>query len=255
MNLGEIVVSHPRISAQDKAVKARAIMRKNNIRALPVFENTELVGIITRSDLIKITSTKSNIPVGGLLWKPLVKMDSNADILEATRIMLEQKIKQVAVFENGNYIGLVRDIDIMKALIQANARPKKKYVKDVMSKKPKSFSTGDSIDKVWFALKEHSGFPVMDKKEVVGIITSKEMLDSKKARLSRDSKGVKKHAEVGHIMRIVRGEKGRFLLKPNTEITEAMRNLLDLDVSVLPVVNGKLAGVVTKKDLLKGYLR
>lgn len=253
-NIKDFVNSYPKILPKASAVRARAVMRKNNIRALPVFENNKLIGIITRSDILKITSTKSNITVGGLLWRPVIKVDSNTNLQELVKIMVKTKIKQVPIFENNKYLGLIRDLDLMRAILDKNVKPKKKLVRDVMSKKVRRFTVKDTIDKVWFSLKEHSGSPVLDKNKVVGIITSKEILNSKKARLARSSKGLRKAANVETVMRTIKGNERDFLINSNSKVDDAIKKFLKTEVSILPVVDERLVGVVTKRDILRAYV-
>ena len=255
MAVKDFVVSHPKLSSGDLAVKARAVMRKHGIRAAPVFDKDKLLGFVTRSDLIKITSTKSNITIGGLIWRPVISIGPNADVPSAISLLLKSKIKQLAVLEKGKYVGLIRDVDLLRAVLEKGNAPKKKIVRDVMASPAKSFRQDDSVEKAWFALRKHSGFPVLDGKEVVGLITSKELLNSKAARISRESGGVKTPANIGSVMRIVKGEERRFILKPEMPIQEAAKKILDTETSILPVVDKGLVGIVTKKDLLRGYVQ
>ena len=254
MAVKDYIFKHPKVCPSDLAVKARAKMRNYKVRALPVLEGDKLVGIITRSDLIKITSTKSNITVGGFLSKSPIKIEADTPELDAARLMRRHKIKQLPVFENGKYLGIARDTDLLRAFLEKGYKPKKKSVRDIMTKKARSFSTDDSLDKVWFALKDHSGFPVIDKKDVVGLITTEEVLSSKTARLSRESGRIKTPPRVQSVMRIIKGEESRFLVKPSTPIKKAAEKMLDTGSCVLPVVDKTLVGVVTKRDILGGYV-
>lgn len=253
MKVKEILITCPRISPNDLASKARTLMRKNKLRALPVFDGEKLVGIITRSDLLKITSNKSNITVGGLLWRPLIKVDADASLNETIDILLKNGIKQVPVFEKGEYLGLVRDVDLLKALINKSTPSKK--VKDVMTKGVHTFSVDDPVSKIWARILTHSGFPILDKGEVVGIVTSKELLESKKARFAREADKVKSVPKIETIMRITTGNEKKLAITPTESVLEASKKILEADVSILPVVNkkGVLEGIVTKKDLLRGF--
>ncbi len=255
MKVKDIISTCPKISQDDLASKARAIMRRKNIRALPVFKNNKLIGIITRSDLLKITSTKSNITVGGLLWRPLINLNSDTDIETAAKVILDNGIKQVPIFENNRYIGLVRDIDLLKAFSKRKRIDKK--VSEVMTKRVKTFTVDDPISKIWTASLKHSGFPILNKKQVVGIITSKELLNSKKARLSVEAKKTKTTPSAGVVMRIIAGEIPHMTVKPDESIVKATKKILNAGLSILPVIDGKkhLKGIVTKKDLLRGFLK
>lgn len=46
---------HPKVSPNDSVEHCMALMTDNNIRYLPVFDNSNLVGIISMSDVVKET--------------------------------------------------------------------------------------------------------------------------------------------------------------------------------------------------------
>jgi len=257
MNVKDIVFTKaPSVSKNDLAVRARALMRQYSVRALPVFDESKLIGVITRSDLIKITSTKSSISVGGLIWKPLMVVESTEDILKAAKLFLKEDLKQAPIMEDGRYLGFVRDVDILKAVLDLKQKPIKKSVADVMTSRVKSFSVDEDISKVWGAVKEHSGFPVTQKGKIVGIISTKELLESKRAKIERESKATKTPAKIGHVMRIIIGNEDNFLVRPSDSVEKAIKKMLNSELSILPVAENhdKLIGVVTRKDLLKAYL-
>ncbi len=251
-----IFTKAPSVSKNDLAVRARALMRQYSVRALPVFEGAKLVGVITRSDLIKLTSSKSNITVGGLLWRSLVSFDANEDILKAAKLFLKEDMKQAPVLENGNYIGFVRDVDILQSVLDSKTKPNKKTVAEIMTSRVQSFSVDDDVGKVWGAVKGHSGFPVTQKGKIVGIVSTKELLESKRARIERESRATKTPAKVGHVMRIIIGNEDKFLIRPSENVEKAIKKMLNAELSVLPVAENhdKLIGIVTRKDLLKAYV-
>jgi predicted transcriptional regulator len=257
MKVKDIVFTKaPPVSKNDLAVRARALMRQNSVRALPVFDNEKLIGVITRSDLVKITSTKSNITVGGLLWKPLITADAESDIFEAAKILLKEDMKQIPVTGNSKYIGMVRDIDILQVILDRKLKPKKKSVRDIMTSRVRIFASDESISKVWSSIAEHSAFPVIQAGRIVGIISTKELLDSRSTRIERESKAIKNPTKVGHTMRILIGREGKFIVPPDSAVEKAIKKMLDEDLSILIVAENfkKLIGIVTRKDLLKAYV-
>ena len=257
MKVKDIVFTKaPVVSKNDLALRARALMRQYYVRALPVFDNSKLVGVITRSDLVKITSSKSSLTIGGMLWKPLITLDANEDILKAAKILIHEDLKQTPVLENGKYLGLIRDVDILAAVLDLKIKSNKKIVSEVMTPRVKTFSVDDEIEKVWGAVKDHSGFPVTQKGKIVGIISTKELLESRRAHIEREGRATKKPAKVGHVMRIIIGMEDKFLIRPSDIIENAIKKMLDAELSILPVAedHDKLIGIVTRKDLLKAYL-
>lgn len=257
MNVKDIVFTKaPSVSKNDLAVRARALMRQYGVRALPVFDNEKLIGVITRSDLIKITSSKSSITVGGLIWKPLMSLEDSEDILKAAKLFLKEDLKQAPVLQDGKYLGFVRDVDILQAILDSKFKPNKKTVSEIMTSRVKSFSVDDGIEKVWGAVKDHSGFPVTQKGKIVGIVTTKQLLESKRARIERESRATKTPAKVGHVMLIIIGNEDKYIVKPSEPIDKAIKKILAADTGVLPVAENhdRLIGIVTRKDLLKAYL-
>ena len=112
-----------------------------------------------------------------------------------------------------------------------------------------------NYDKAWFALKNHSGFPVVEKKKVVGIATSMQLIKRQKGRLVRESGGLKTTTRVRSLMFTTKGEGAKYLVKPTTPIEEAADKIIRLKrTNILPVVDKELVGVVTRKDLLRGYV-
>ncbi len=256
MKIKSYVTPCPTVSSDDLVSKARAEMRKADLRALPVIENNELTGVITRSDILKITSTKTNIEVGGILWKPLIKINASADVQEAIEKIIKNKIKQLPVLELGNLIGIIRDVDLLKAVSEGNLTPNTKKVKDLMTKKVQTFSKKDPLSEVWAKIPEHSGFPVFDGKKLIGIITSRELLNSKKARLAKESDNPKTLTKVDTVMRIVSGQEDLFTVKKSDTAETAAEKIIRAGTNILIVKekDKEIDGILTKKDILKGYL-
>ncbi|MFO7872095.1 MAG: CBS domain-containing protein [Candidatus Undinarchaeales archaeon] len=256
MKLKSYVTPCPTVSPDDLVSKARAEMRKSNLRALPVLYNEKLVGVITRSDVLKITSSKTNIEVGGILWKPLIKIGASADILEAVDKIIKNKIKQLPVLENEEFIGMIRDVDMLKAASEGHMTPNNDEVKELMSKNVQTFSKKDPLSEVWAKITTHSGFPVVDNNKLIGIITSRELLNSKKARIVKESDNPNTLTKVETVMRIVSGQEDLFTVKKSDSVNEAAKKITKAGSNILIVKekNKEADGILTKKDILRGYL-
>lgn len=147
MSLKSLIVSVPVVKPSDQASKARAVMRDEKSRSIAVMRHNNLVGILTRSDVLKISSSKSNITANGLLWRPLVSVDVSDEPIVAGKILIRNKVKQLPVFDNGEYLGVIRDVDLLKKILSQDYKSKKKRVSEVMKKRVKTFLLDDSVEK------------------------------------------------------------------------------------------------------------
>ena len=82
-----------------------------------ITENGMAMGIITEKDFVKgiITEDRrpSEVKASKLLSTPLVTIEPEASILEASEIMLKANIKRLPVLKNGMIIGVISNTDIL----------------------------------------------------------------------------------------------------------------------------------------------
>lgn len=93
--LVEDIMSRDPLYVEDSTylTKARQIIRDHHVRGLPVLSNKGTVlGIITSQDMLRVTSTKSNVTVSGYVVS-VPTVTGKTPILEAARIMLKEKKK------------------------------------------------------------------------------------------------------------------------------------------------------------------
>lgn len=109
----------------------RSIFEEEGFRHLPVMGNDGLVGIITHTDLMRVTYgahiADADFEVNNLILesttveeamsKEVKTIDSSTDLKEAARIMKTFKVGCVPVLEDGSLIGLVTTTDVLSAFI------------------------------------------------------------------------------------------------------------------------------------------
>ncbi len=82
-----------------------------------ITEDGKAMGIITERDLVKgvITQNKkpSEVNASEILSTPLVTVNPETSIAEASKLMLRANIKRLPVLENGTIIGVVSNTDIL----------------------------------------------------------------------------------------------------------------------------------------------
>lgn len=131
MLVKEIMTSHP-VTIEPKAPvsSAQRLMKEDNIRHLPVVrEGKGLVGLITRdalnralpSELSTLTIWEINyqlnrIKVRDVMIKSVISVTEDVTVEDAAQIMIERKIGSLPVMRDGQLVGIVTDIDLLRAL-------------------------------------------------------------------------------------------------------------------------------------------
>lgn len=107
------IMSRPIISEdQDTSVvKVADNMEKLGIGSVVITNNGEPVGIITERDLVTKVILKNEIPsdfrAGEIMSSPLVTIDSEASISDASKLMSEKRIRRLPVIEEESLIGVI----------------------------------------------------------------------------------------------------------------------------------------------------
>ncbi len=179
----------------EQTVEAAAeSLSKTGVRALPVIEGKNVVGILSIWDILGFAAgTKSfkQTSVEQIMVAPhtILKED---DLGKVRVLMREKNISRVPVVDdNGNFSGIVAVHDLLKAFRQPKERMgwfsmaaemDKIYslpVSTVMNTSPPTVSRKDSLAGAIEKMKKykHSGLTVVENNFPVGIITIKDLLE------------------------------------------------------------------------------
>ena len=123
------VFTYPELSLSE----ARSLMDREQISHLPVMnKNNELIGLVTKVDLIKaapssatsldmyeISYLLSKLKVDKVMVKNVITVQENEVIEEAARIMADQGIGCLPVMKGSLLVGIVTDTDIFHFFINA----------------------------------------------------------------------------------------------------------------------------------------
>lgn len=113
------------ISPNSTVFEAIQLMAEKNIGALPVVENSRLIGIIserdyTRKVILKGRSSKDT-PVKDIMTQELLTASPGDTIAECMRVMTEKRVRHLPVLEGTKMIGIVSIGDVLKWFISAQA--------------------------------------------------------------------------------------------------------------------------------------
>ena len=100
-------------SVQDAAQN----MRKSNIGCVIVMDGTKPLGIVTERDFVTKVAAEG-IPlfteISEVMSSPLITIDSEETIWEASEMMKEKGIHKLPVKENEQIVGIITTTDIVK---------------------------------------------------------------------------------------------------------------------------------------------
>jgi len=257
MMLVEDILSRDPLYVEDSTflTKARQIIRDNHVRGLPVVNSKGIVmGIVTNQDMLRVTSTKSNVTVSGYVVQvPIVT--GQMDVLDAARLMLKEKITLLPVVESEEKLvlkGVVSLLDVFKNIDLDNAP--KSQVSEVMTTKVVTTRPDDSVTRIWDLMveKDFTGLPVVRDGKLIGMITRFDMLKGT-ARIGKESERRPPDSMQMPVEKFMSSP--LYSVKPEDSVCTAIELMLKYDVGRMTVVDdGKLVGIVDRNDLIKSYL-
>jgi acetoin utilization protein AcuB len=120
------------ISADLSITEALRVMRRNQVRRLPVLDREgKIVGIVSEKDLLYASPSPatslsiyemhdllSRLRVSELMTTDLITVTPDIPLEEAARIMADNKIGGLPVVENGNLVGIITETDIFKVFLE-----------------------------------------------------------------------------------------------------------------------------------------
>src|SRR5512146_1896599 len=112
MKIRDIMVSDVETAEPDDTLDELAMMmREQDVGAIPVVEDGELIGIVTDRDIVVrcIAEGKdpTDVAVDEVISGDLHTVGPNDDLEKARRIMAEHQIRRLPVLEDGTLVGMV----------------------------------------------------------------------------------------------------------------------------------------------------
>ena len=115
------------ITSERTVQEAAQMMAEKRIGSLLVLEAGEMVGIVTETDLVrKVIAARlpaSSTSVGAVMNYPLIQIDINHTVRDASRLMAEKRIRHLAVTEENKVVGLLSVRDLVK-MVSVRDKPR-----------------------------------------------------------------------------------------------------------------------------------
>ncbi len=137
------------IGASDSCLEAVSRMHGARVRHLPVVDDAgALIGVVTDRDLrhhlfgprvlkdvgtIAVDILLKAVPVSEIMSTPVMSVPAKADVAEAARIMLEDKVGSLPVVEGARVVGIVTETDVLRRICKVDADCCKEIAEIVVS--------------------------------------------------------------------------------------------------------------------------
>lgn len=111
--------------------EAERLFKKHKIRHIPVVESDRIIGIVSYSDLLRIsfadmTDNEEEVTsvvydmytIPQIMAKAPLTVNSDATIKEVAEILSKQSFHSIPVLENDKLVGIVTTTDLIKYLLE-----------------------------------------------------------------------------------------------------------------------------------------
>lgn len=251
---------YPAVSRDHLLTHVRSLMRDLGLRMIPVVDEGRVIGVVTRENILTITSTKSNTLVRDVMESPKIVFSLDEDLWATLKVMLELDEWYVPVVSHsGRYEGVLEiDSFIRSALLEFSETRRLGLAREYMSANVEYFTPEDPITKLWRKMikTKYAGFPVVRSEKdlkVVGIITQHDLLKKGYTRIELESEsGPRSPAKVREAM-----TSPALTLKESSDLFSAAELMVRNNVGRVPIVNDKgiLAGIIDRSDVCRAYLK
>ncbi len=93
-------------------------MMNRDIGCIVVTKGSEVVGIVTKGDILRETIMKKadpqRTPASEIMSRPVVKIDPGATLEEATEVMSKNNVSKLPVVKDGKLVGIVTSSDLIR---------------------------------------------------------------------------------------------------------------------------------------------
>ncbi|MFC1676865.1 CBS domain-containing protein [Planctomycetota bacterium] len=167
-------------------LEAGRIAVENHIKQLPILKEDQLIGIVTKTDLIHaLTSCGMWRDVTEIIQTDFLRVESGATVTQAAQIMNSNKISYVLVFNGEQLSGIFTERDIVKKVVTEQKDPAYTKIEDVMSSPAISippdcsvFSAGRIMEKL-----NVRRLVVIDDNQLCGVVTQTALFNAVKNKL------------------------------------------------------------------------
>jgi acetoin utilization protein AcuB len=121
------------VGPQDSLQKVVELLRRRDIRSVPVVEDGKLIGIVTDRDVRQVAPAyplfrdedeirryTENLTVTAAMTADPMTIASNAPLVEAAKILETYRISALPVVDEHKLVGILSVADLLRAFIEQN---------------------------------------------------------------------------------------------------------------------------------------
>lgn len=118
------------LSSSDKLENAEKLFKKNNIRHIPIVDNGEIVGMLSYSDLLRLSFadlTNEEFEIDAFIYemftikqimaKNLTMVPPNTTIKKVAQMLVEKEFHALPIVKNEKLLGIVTSTDLSRYLV------------------------------------------------------------------------------------------------------------------------------------------
>ena len=106
-----------KLTPEDTVAKAAREMSKKDLGCIVIVEDSKPTGVVTERDIVKRVISKgkkpSKVKLGSVMSSPVITVDYDSSIHEASKIISEENVRRLIVTKNDEIVGIVTSIDLL----------------------------------------------------------------------------------------------------------------------------------------------
>ncbi len=154
---------------------------------LCVTDNSSLLGVITKADLLHLVKSKKQLK--DIMKQKLFTVSSDDRVIHARRIMVDEDIARLPVVDNGELVGMISDNEIAFALADLKrsfpiGRQKKRLdellIVDIMKSPPVWTEPNMTAEKAASIMtkKNVGALPLLENDKLIGIVSRTDLINT-----------------------------------------------------------------------------
>jgi CBS domain-containing protein len=240
-----------------KLTDATTSMKKNRISRVVVTDGGRVYGIVTKNDIVKYMGAQSKgnvlpttLRLSSLAKTDLVTIEGSASLKAAAKLLYKHGISALPVMDDGKLTGIITTTDIARTLLDSE-----EGIEDIVTR-PYVVAPEDRIVHARRIMldKDVDRVVVQENGEIQGILTVRDVWEALES-FKKDADKYQ-YSRIRQFMVKDAMTRGVATLDISATVGDVCRLMVEKRFSGIPVTRqGKLAGMVTKKELPKVFLR